>query len=342
MSSAWLPDRPAFASGVRETSEPSEHQTIPDGLSELLGAPPTRLAMGPRDPFGYFRVGNVFVKVVPPGRGRRMIVADRLSAEVARHLPAEERGPRLLEGFPRRLSLEGSGYGHAWVLAYPWIDAEPPEPRTDALRALGGALARVHAALRRSKRAAAVRHRSRKRLAMLHATVERMQHDREASEAVRPFLPLLERFDGPGTQPLHGDINKGNVLLGPDRASCRILDYETGLYTIAPPGFDVAFAIERIAIQSGHGSERQAVLDLLASYSREARATPFGVDEDLPLLMALSSVRGLLLIAAAEIATGRVDRAERDKFLRNLSAVEQRRSMLIDAAAEIRVRVRDI
>jgi len=235
-----------------------------------------------------------FLKIVPHERAREMRQAERIARWLA------ERGAPVIaaSGEPREFA------GGA-LFVYPYVEGRPPSPG-DA-RALGGALAKLHAALAPHPDVASWREDTAHRLEELESTrgalargelragpdpglLARLAADRTIDFGPGGFDPL-----GPAV-PSHGDLNIFNVLV--TAAGPVFLDFEEVHHSVLPPAFDLATLAERAILVRGGGEEsaRAAAAVLLAAYAEASGIAPLPL-ERVPAVLRALALRALCLRA---------------------------------------------
>jgi len=214
-----------------------------------------------------------FVKAVPAERAREMEQAEAIARWLAQRgapVVAAAREPRAL--------------GARVLLTYPYVEARAPAPTIADARALGAALAKLHAALAAHPDVAAWRADTARRLEDLERVRAELARGELRAGPDPERLALWARdaaidfgaraFAALGTAvPSHGDLNLFNVLVtagGP-----LFLDLEEVHHSVLPAAFDVATVCERaILVRQADDAAAHAAMAALAAAYAEASGSP--------------------------------------------------------------------
>lgn len=86
----------------------------------------------------------------------------------------------------------------------------------------------------------------------------------------REYLIRLQESDffDSAAQPVHGDLNLGNVICSPKEKAIYFIDFEEVLTSCLPVGFDLAFFLERnvLHVARSHESARVLASEFLSGY----------------------------------------------------------------------------
>ena len=224
-------------------------------------------------------------------------------------------------------------------VSYPYIDARFLEPTPADMRKLGAAIARLHAALRGIPDAAAVVRRARERAEGIDAALGRSDRYRRTLDAAG--LPQLAPgvafvVDRPDAQPLHGDLNAGNILC--DRRTGRIhfLDFEDLRHTAGPVLHDLALPVERFCLLiDDEASALAAATGLFAGYAEAAGASPIAAPGALAEALRIVNLRAVGLLIQQMEAGAAASAEEWRKFGMLLSRHRERNRVIeaIEAAS---------
>lgn len=261
--------------------------------------------------------GPVFLKRIAPGRAAIAKQAEAVADWLAQHglnVPAP------LAGFPRDLP-DGS-----LAVALPFVEGRrlSAKPRAADVHALGRAVGLLHRALAehpaRDAWAAATAQRlsglnaMRDALAMGHTTAgpDPAAVQALANDPALDFAPAAWPC-----QPLHGDLNSGNVLLEDRSGAIVLLDFEDVFHSVLPPQFELALLLDRHVLVCSPGDAEAAALGkaLLAGYAAVMGAVPEFGDKPGNVLRTLA-LRSLCVLAQGEAAGLDGGRSEWAKFLR--------------------------
>lgn len=337
MSTLDLPRPPAFA---ELRPQAPAFDPVEPALAKLIAAvvdqPTTVVRLVPGDGgasgtvAGYYRVDrrdrtSIFLKVIPRSNTRSgMAAADRMVAR----LPADCPVSRLLPGWPRAVDANNEAF------AYEFVDGRfAGDDKADMVR-IGRAIARLHAALAGLGEAPQIRDRTAKRLARLERTRRAVvaceieagpTPSRVAAAAAGRSLD----FDGLG-QPLHGDLNRTNILLEKNSDAVFVLDFEDALHTYGPVTQDLALVLERFCLSAPIADERASALScwLLESYAEVAGGSCLGAKGDLFDALAFVNVRALCVLVELESYGEWRAPGEWMKFLDLLEKHERRRDLI--------------
>ncbi len=259
----------------------------------------------------------LFLKVITGERLAQQWAADRIATWLYDQGVVTS---RLLPDFPRPLAAGRQ------LLGYELVDGEPADRDASILPRLGRAMAQMHRALRDLPWRDEIRRASAKRDREFRRARQGLLKRSRLDPGLRSIL-LADSTELPGdpAQPLHADLNLGNVLFGSVDRDPVLLDFEDALHNHHHIGVDLAMAIERFALvrQADDAQALAASAQLLSGY-REI-SDPVWPDTGLAGVLRALSVRALVLLHQGP---GPVDRAERDKFVRLIRQCADRRDLL--------------
>ena len=335
MCDRWLPDPPAHGGLAAEWPALAPLAPLPEAVAALVRARRGR-ALLPGPPASWvveLEAHDVLVRVVSAERAARIVRGDR----IARHAAALDVAVSTLRpGWPQAISPASSVTAHEYV-AGRFARAEVAD-----LRALGAALRGLHEALRALPSADRVRSGAEARWAMLSARAARLAAGEEAGPWPERVTRLVRQWgatldvDDADAQPLHGDINAGNVIFPPQGAPV-LIDFEDAPTTWLSPAADLAAAVERFAMRSQQSRHvEQLVAALVAGYDKDL------AEGTMTRHLARRGVQALCVLAEAEAAGARPAAEEWDKILVLLEDVERRHDLVAqaDGIASGRIRPR--
>lgn len=272
------------------------------------------------------RAGDLFLKVIPQHR-----LASQLQAErIVRWLHGQGlHVSRLLDGYPRPLDTQ------LQLLAYTLLDTRLARPQIADMDTLGRTLARLHAALRALPWATDIKAASTRRdteFAALHA---RLLAQPATAAPLRKLLqhtgPSLPQAHG---QPLHGDLNLGNVLIDRHAGHAIVLDLEDSLHNWHNPTVDLALCYERCVLV--HCDDDAHALTLAQTLITAYRAHGGAVlAADWGGILRGLAVRALLLLEAQHDAGATPAAGEYAKFLALYAQTETRAALLNNVARHV-------
>lgn len=325
-----LPDMPAFDGVV-----PAAPHFVAAGteISQRLrsvtgvGGSVHRLDVNRPSPQGVYRIGTgttgALAKVVPNLRSADLDRVDKLLANLSSVAPIV----RPVQQTPMRYDA-----GHM-VHAYPLIQGRFAEPSMLDCFRVGAVIALLHRSLAglpdsgSIRQAASDRHHHLETVAAAIAEKTDQLGSRSADLAqIAPFVP---EFGGKNCQPLHGDLNPGNVLLV-DGGADVVIDFEDALHSWGEVEADIAFAIERFCIVPARQQEQCIALSwALVSGYRVAGGIPV-FDRPGSLLENLKAAnwRALMVLAALEARGESRPATEWKKFLDFWANLEANKSLI--------------
>ncbi len=233
-----------------------------------------------------------------------------------------------LAGFPLLLP-DG-----ALLVAMPYVDGRRVAAEAGDLAALGRSLRTLHEALSSHPDVEAWRAATRARLDRLQATRAALaegrlaagpDHARLARLAAEPELDFVDA--GAHWQPLHGDLNPGNVLMAADTPV--LLDFEDVPHSMHPPIAELCLAVERFVLAQVANEDEALRLGrvLVDNYGSPARQ---GSGMSPTNVLRSRALRSLSLLADAERAGVRISEAEWRKFF-DLEQMASSRAATLEA-----------
>jgi Ser/Thr protein kinase RdoA (MazF antagonist) len=248
----------------------------------------------------------LFLKSIPERRLAQMREVDALVEKLGEIALACRR--------QREVALGDHG-----LIVYPYVAGRRVRMGRVDLQALGGAIAELHAALRRHDDAATVRTNARAWFGHLEAAAEHAAAGTIAGypKAAAKCLaarnrPLDYGLDAPQAQPLHGDLNFGNVIAHDN--GIAIVDFENAVRSFGPPLLDLAFALERFCFSAKPDAATETALAraLLDGYGTVA---PAPTQSDIEDALMLHARRALAVLAAKTENAMAAEPSEIEKFL---------------------------
>lgn len=225
----------------------------------------------------------------------------------ADELPAVSEAERIVARLPKEAGAVTScgtyslrdGSGRALV-AYPFVEARYVDSNPRDLSALGRAVAMLHAALREVEERIAIEARAQARTRSLDATLRTSGGTGPSGGALGlsvRFEDLLDMLDGADAQPLHGDLNPGNILCDRESGAIRFLDFEDVRHSFGPPLLDLALPLERLCLL--HDDEAEAVASavfLLRAYAAARGTAPIASRGALGAALRFINMRAIALM----------------------------------------------
>lgn len=345
----WLPELPAFP-GLRPPELKwleivmSSHDASPENAQawaflHLLSEKHSikidqawQLQTHQTGPYGFFRLtGEMsndetldwFLKLVAPQKAKRMlegqVLVDAMMStpqDLSIDANVVFSVPPMVQGFPDTVSEDVT------ALAFPFWEGRFTDYEGSDLRLLGQALGQLHRRLKDLPQAEQIRAGGEERHAMLTArwkmllqSPERMaQLPTEAQACLKAHSPdwLAHLMDD--GQPVHGDLNVGNVLFRPD-GRVAFLDFEDSLTAWFDPLKDLAFVIERFVL-CVHEPEQLTAMShtLLDAYQAQNPVAIRSETRFIDLLQGLA-IRAFLILAELQLTTSQeIPKSEWQKF----------------------------
>ena len=334
-----LPRTPAF---LQLIPDPQVFEPVAAELAEAIVAVTAiagqvERAVGPTTPpEGFYRLqpedGSppCFVKVVVAADTWQHYAADRIARGVVDHGVS---GTCLLVGYPR---IMRGGFA---ALAYPYVPARFADQSADDMRALGGALARLHTALAALPQATEVRLAWDRRLETMRrrrAAVLAGEHPAGVDWARLRGLLEAENglhVDDEMSQIIHGDLVYGNVLFPDDGGGPCFVDFEDSTSSWLPPWIDLAQALERFVLAPlADDADAERLGATLIDAYRDAGGVSPPTDDWLLQALRLINVRTLCLLAESAAVGRTVLASEWNKFF-DLHAQAEKRAKLLGRLA---------
>lgn len=332
-----LPAAPAFDGVVPTPPEarPADIR-IARRLLEITGwRGPVLTLLTMRPPSqGLYRIGpddaGLFAKIVDTARSIALAKADRLIADLGPAAPVV----RPMDGYP--VDYDDLHKLHV----YPLVHGRFAQPTMSDCYRVGVAIARLHRALADVPRAAEVRAAAGARQAHLMSVAEAIA-DGRLNPGPRPAeLANIARFrwdtGEDDAQPLHGDLNAGNLLLV-DEGTDVIVDFEDSVHSCGPVEADVAFAIERFCIAPAPDEASSVTLSraLVAGYRSAGGQPVFERPGELAAALRAANWRALMVLGALAARGETRPVTEWEKFFDLWSQVERRRGLLAEIEAAV-------
>lgn len=229
--------------------------------------------------------------------------------------------PMIEAGWPRPLEDGGA------ALLMPFIEGRYPRSDLAELELLGKALGALHHALARHPEGRSIAARAAERDAALLALWPRTVLDAAPASCALSLRVLSAAIAVPSVdygslQPLHGDLNPGNILITPERR-VAFLDFENAPQSFGPVGLDLAMLIERLCRKGCEGGVSEDSLRALVSGYADATGKRAGAvlpAGKLHQALVVRNVKALCILAAKQQAGHQIDEAEWLKFVLLLRA----------------------
>jgi Ser/Thr protein kinase RdoA (MazF antagonist) len=220
------------------------------------------------------------------------------------------------------------------AVAYRYVDGRYLAPSPAEMKALGRKVALLHRKLRDLPDRDRIRVQARERARVLDAILRARGRDRALLDAAA--IPALtacveESLEGPAAQPLHGDLNVGNILYERHTGDIHFLDFEDVRHTCGPPLLDLALPIERFCLLMESESQAKAgACALLGGYAECAGASPIGSAGALAQALRAINERAVALLILRQNAGLRSPPGEWRKFGELLLGHARRRALIAD------------
>lgn len=268
-------------------------------LSRLTGSGPAGCYL-----FEPARGGALFLKCIPERRAEQMREVDTVVGQLGTVAFACRR--------QREVAL-----GDHRLIVYPYVAGRRVHADIADMTALGAAIAELHDALSRIDGVAAVKANARAWFSHLETIAARAHAivgypDAAATCLAARNRPLDDGLDASDAQPLHGDLNFGNVIAHDN--GIAIVDFENAVRSFGPVLFDLAFALERFcfAAKSDTATETALARALLNGYGA---ISPAPTRSDIEDALTLHARRALAVLAAKTESGMTAEASEIEKFL---------------------------
>lgn len=259
-----------------------------------------------------------------PERVEQLAKADAL----VQALPPQAPAVRPLEGSPYRVADDVIAF------AYPWIDGRFLCRTEEDLRQAGSAIGRLHAAFRQLAPGtqANVRASATVRGKFLEAVATDLVSgefdagpEPDRTRLIAGESCAVSRGD---EQILHGDLNRGNILLMADQVFC--LDFEDTIQSWGPVEMDIAYALERLSFWPANSAGRspKLVRVFLENYGTADRTRPQLDGGCMAQCLRFVNRRAVLILAALERRGERRAPSEWKKFYDLWNAADRIGSIL--------------
>lgn len=266
---------------------------------------------------------DLFLKVVPPERAEQLLAADRVASLLAgQGLPVTHLHDNII-------TLASGDL----LLSQDLLYGRNAHADQADMKRLGTLLARLHSQLIKLSDTAAIRKASQQRdrtlaearddQALLTKLDYRADEVRACIAEQDPTLPSDH------AQPLHGDLNLGNLLFVEPDGRPILLDFEDSLHNWHSPKMDLAMALERFVLVRCSNDVQALTLGraLFDGYRQVGGQLDWSTGELGETLRTLS-VRALLLLAQRHAELQPVAETEWDKFLLLIEQTRQRDQLL--------------
>lgn len=275
------------------------------------------------NPYGFFRLQgrtlndndfDWFIKLVQPQKANRMVEGQRIADQL---ICESFCIPPLLDGFPLTLSDD------VIALAFPFWEGRFTDYEVTDMKRLGRSIGQLHRQLKSLPQAEYIRESAEKRHDML---VIRWQELLQAPEKMARLLPEVQtclKQHSPDwlahlmedAQPVHGDLNVGNVLFLLNN-QIAFLDFEDSLTAWFDPLKDLAFVIERFVLCVHEPIHLTQISHaLLDAYMSE---NPITIRSDRRLIDLLQglAIRSLLILTELQLfGEQKIPKSEWQKFV---------------------------
>ena len=272
------------------------------------------------------RDGEVwFLKVLPEDDYAGIAAADALAARL----------PRCCGAVRSSGVLRFADGSNRVAVAYPFIASRYATAEPADLAALGRAIAGLHQGLREIQDRLAIAERARARTRRLLATLQRASNAQGALEDVDVEWDdsrLASVLDGDRAQPLHGDLNPGNILFELESGAIRFLDFEDARHSFGPPLLDLALPLERLCLlDDDEATAVESAIQFLRAYAEAGSVAPIATSGALATALRFINLRALALMIERRNAGLETSPQEWRKFTRLLRHHDARH----DAIAQI-------
>jgi Ser/Thr protein kinase RdoA (MazF antagonist) len=206
---------------------------------------------------------------------------------------------------------------HRVAVAYPYVEARFLEGTPHDMRKLGRSIALLHGELRALPNRGGIRDCALQRARRLDGRLAASDRHRASLAAVGipPLAPcLVRRVEQAEAQPLHGDLNAGNILCETGDGRIRFLDFEDVRHSFGSALDDLALPLERfcLTIDDKDRAVGTAVA-VLTGYADASNRRPCGRPGELKDALMAVNARAVALLMEQEGA-GRSSSTEWNKF----------------------------
>lgn len=210
-----------------------------------------------------------------------------------------------------------SACGMSWWL-YPYLNGHVARSEHEDAALSGHALGKVHVGLSRLPQSSEIGHAANTRWQGL-LNIGLFDHPRAGALAKECGPVANDLRNGRDAQPLHGDVNPGNILIS--RSSAVIIDFEELPHAHGSPVLDLAKLVERLALSSEKAVDLGRVLVSHWIQAREEVPLPrVGLLAD---AVAANNLYSLAILVALERSGNPASEAEWKKFERLTTALPQ-------------------
>ncbi|WFE69798.1 phosphotransferase [Thiomicrospira sp. R3] len=312
----WLPSHPAFDGFYPQAQHWLPLQT---SFAEILQA-----YSGVRgDVFsltgkgwgkGFYRIeakSPVFIKCVEESRFEKQREADRIAAYVM--LSCGIKTSCCLAGFP--ITLPEQQYS---LFVYPYVNSGFIGPSPANMTKLGELIARTHQCLAQAPFKDQIKSQGLARFSWIESTLDFFASEPivipDQASAILQSIPAgFLRVMQENAQPIHGDLNVGNILQD-EQDELILIDFENSYFSWSSPLVDLAFVMERFILIREDIDKQACLLSLLQAYKRLSDVCFHDASKVIHVLQALS-VRSLLLLTELARQGGEVRDSEWQKFI---------------------------
>ena len=258
---------------------------------------------------------ELFLKVVPETDVSRYLEAN----DICKYLQVNDVYTNLIiDGYPQHI------YGDMMLLASEYVHGRLADLTIEDMKSIGMLVGKLHVVLRNLPDRKLIADNTRERMNLIKRRAELVKNGSEYGpqpDRIREMLIQEPKFFEmlsleKGSQPLHGDLNYGNILITKNSGSAIVLDLEDAVHSQYHPEFELAFLIERFILAAETDTENIKKLSkaLISSYLTQQDHTndlfPFPLDACLRVL----SLRSVLLLSEMEEKGIYVDSDEWHKF----------------------------
>lgn len=265
---------------------------------------------------GHYKVnsddGVLFIKIINLAARKTQILAE----EISKHLfKTGTNTVSLLQDFPK------VNYMHnIMILGYPFIYGTYVEPKLENISLVSSELGKMHLGLKKFNDTSTIEQNSNRHLEFCFSNAPKLllqlkESNIDASAIKETIYSLMKQELMSTAQPIHGDLNYGNILVSDDDKKIIFIDFEEATRSYFNPMVDVAMVIERF-IKTYKCNQDNLLVEFKKSYIN-VTGEWFKTSSQLSNILRSLSARALLLLASVnKDETNDWHNEERSKFLR--------------------------
>lgn len=253
----------------------------------------------------------LFLKIINLAASKTQMLAE----EIVKHLfKTGTNTVRLLQNFPK------INYTHnVMILGYPFIYGTYVEPQLENIGLVGSELGKMHLGLKKFNDTLTIEENSNRHLEFCISNIPKLlfqlkEANIDASAIKDTLCNLIKQELMSAAQPIHGDLNYGNILVSDDNQKIIFIDFEEATRSYFNPMVDVAMAIERF-IKTRKCNQDDLLFEFKKNYIN-VTGEWFRTSSQLSNILRGLSARALLLLASInKEETNDWHIEERSKFL---------------------------